>query len=71
MKLTKSNKEFIDSLSYICLLERWRFAPVGDVWFEGETGDYWKNRMKELRDKPDGQKEHVNASKIIGWEISK
>lgn len=65
MELTKQNQEHIDSLSYQQLLERWRFAPIGDPWFQGETGEYWKRRMKELRDKGAN---HVQASKTIGWE---
>ena len=49
MKLTP-DKAYIDSLSYEQLLSKWRFAPIGDPWFQGETGDYWGKRMKELRD---------------------
>ena len=66
MKLTPENKKYIDSLSYESLLRRWRFGPVGDKWFQDETGDYWGQRMAELRDKdPAGA---VSASKTIGWE---
>jgi hypothetical protein len=64
MKLTKENKKWIDSISYEQLLGMWRFAPVGDPWFEGETGDYWSKRMKELREQG---ADHVGASKSIGW----
>jgi hypothetical protein len=65
MDLTPKNKTYIDSLPYNALLSRWRFAPVGDSMFQGETGDYWGKRLAELRDKdPDG---HVRASKNIGW----
>jgi len=66
MDLTRENKEHIDGLSYEQLLSKWRFAPVGDQWFQGETGDYWGNRMKELRNS-DGNDRHVQASKNIGW----
>ena len=65
MDLTRENKESIDSLSYESLLSRWRFAPVGDPWFQGETGKYWGERMAELRKKDNA--EHVRASKAIGW----
>ena len=65
MDLTPENKKHIDSLGYEALLSRWRFATVGDAWFQGETGDYWGKRMAELRSAdPDG---HVAASKSIGW----
>ena len=71
MELTQQNKEHIDSLSYEQLLERWRYAAVGDPWFQGETGDYWGKRMSELRAKPGGNAKHVAASKKIGWEKEK
>ena len=64
MQLTDENKKHIDSLSYESLLSHWRFAPVGDVWFQGETGQYWGERMKELRSSDPGG--HVAASKSIG-----
>lgn len=67
MDLTPEKKEHIDSLSYEQLLSKWRFAPVGDPWFQGETGDYWSKRMSELRNKPGGNDRHVTASKTIGW----
>lgn len=51
MELTEENKKEIYSKSYSELLSRWRFAPLGDRWFQGETGDYWAKRMKELREK--------------------
>lgn len=51
MELTPENKAHIDAMSYEQLLRNWRFAPSGDVWFRGETGKYWGERMKELREK--------------------
>ncbi len=65
MKLTQDAKQTIDRMSYHQLLCQWRFAPLGDTWFQGETGDYWKQRMDML------QKEgvdHTAVSKSIGWE---
>lgn len=50
MSLTPENKAHIDNLSLHDLLEHWRFAPVGDPWFQDETGEYWGKRMAELRD---------------------
>ncbi len=64
MDLTPENKATIDRMSYENLLSRWRFAPVGDPWFQGETGDYWSERMRELREQG---ADHVGASKKIGW----
>jgi hypothetical protein len=67
MKLTPENKEHIDGQSYTQLLSRWRNAPIGDPWFQGETGEYWGKRMTELRDAPGCDAAHVSASKAIGW----
>ena len=67
MELTPENKKYIDSLSYNQLLHHWRFAPVGDPWFQGETGGYWGDRMTKIRNGPDGNKIHVTASKTRGW----
>lgn len=66
MKLTPENKAHIDAMSYEALLSHWRFAPVGDAWFQDETGKYWGERMKELRAQDNAQ--HVSASKAIGWD---
>jgi len=66
MDLTPENKAHIDAMSYSGLLSQWRFAPAGNPWFQGETGEYWDKRMKELRAQPGGQEEHVAASKAIG-----
>lgn len=65
MNLTEENKKYIDSLSYEALLSHWRFAPIGDAWFQGATGDYWGKRMNELRS---NGADHVAASKKIGWD---
>ena len=65
MKLTPENKASIDSRSYEELLSHWRFAPAGDLWFQGETGSYWSKRMAELKNQGAN---HVGASKHIGWE---
>jgi len=65
MKLTPENKAHIDAMSYESLLSRWRNAPIGDTWFQGETGEYWGKRMAEMRDADPGGA--VAASKRIGW----
>ena len=59
MNLTPENKQHIDALSFGGLLSHWRFAPVGDEWFQGETGKYWGARMKELMER---DVDHVHAS---------
>ena len=68
MDLTPENKAIIDAKPYEELLRMWRFHPCGEppLWFEGETGTYWGQRMTELRRTTD----HVAASKRIGWEKS-
>ena len=65
MNLTEENKAHIDSLSYEGLLSYWRFAPAGDPWFQGETGEYWRERMKEARYE---EADPARVSKRIGWE---
>lgn len=65
MKLTPERKQYIDSLSYESLLRQWRFTSIGDPWFQGETGEYWGQRMKELREQG---ADHVGVSKKIGWD---
>lgn len=62
MNLTPEVKAEIDALSYVDLLRRWRYAPVGDEMFRGESGQYWKSRMFELKKTVD----HVAASKEVG-----
>lgn len=64
-ELTQDRKFHIDGLSYEELLERWRFAPAGDPWFQGETGDYWSKRMKDLKE---AGCDTVGASKRVGWD---
>lgn len=66
MILTVERKSYIDAMDYEGLLRRWRNAPVGDEWFQDETGKYWQERMQALRDSdPTGA---VQASKRIGWD---
>ena len=68
MDLTEENKKCIDNMCYSSLLSRWRNAPIGDPWFQGETGTYWGKRMSELRAEPGGNARHIKASKSIGWD---
>ena len=67
MLLTENNKKYIDSLSYEQLLSNWRFAPLGDPWFQGETGEYWGVAMKKKKEELKGY-QAVAISKNIGWK---
>lgn len=67
MILTEKLKAEIDNKNYEELLRRWRFAPVGDQMFQGESGEYWGKRMTELRGTLEDE-EHVRVSKKIGWD---
>lgn len=60
-------KDWIDNASYESLLSRWRSAPVGSPYFQGEVGVYYSEVMAKKREEV-GQDEHVRASKSIGWE---
>ena len=66
MTLTPERKTYIDGLGHGALLSRWRFAPVGDPWFQGETGEYWGKRLSELQDADPAA--HVAESKALGWD---
>lgn len=66
MELTEDVKERIDDLDYLHLLERWRYSPAGDPMFQGDSGDYWRNRMNHLRSQPGGHERAVAASKMLG-----
>jgi len=60
-------KEWIDNASYGQLLSHWRFAPIGDPFFQGEIGEYYSKVMSKRRDEV-GDAKHVQTSKILGWE---
>ena len=62
----ESMKEWIDNASYEALLSRWRSAPVGSPWFQGEIGTYYSEAMKKTRAKTPHD-EQVAASKRISW----
>jgi len=65
VELTAERKKHIDSLSVEELLRHNRFAPAGDRWFQGDTGDYWLERLFKLRSEDNAA--YVRASKNIGW----
>lgn len=65
--MTEAQRKWIDGASYEQLLRRWRFAPLGDPMFAGDTGDYYGEVMA-AKHKNVGDGEHVATSKRIGWE---
>lgn len=58
--------DWIDNASYEALLSRWRFSPVGDPFFIGEVGEYYKKVMDRKRQETGDN--GVSASKSVGWE---
>lgn len=60
-------KAWIDAASYESLLSKWRFAAVGDPFFQGEVGQYYSAAMARKRDEV-GPGAAVAASKSVGWE---
>lgn len=63
---TKERKAWIENATYIELLHKWRFEPIGSEWFEGEIGTVFEERMRKTL-KEVGPEGHVAASKAIGW----
>ncbi len=61
----ESMKKAIDEMDYQSMLSRWRSAPVGSPWFQGEVGAYYAEVMAKKR-KEVGPAAHVAASKSIG-----
>lgn len=57
-------KKWIDNASYEQLLAKWRFAKIGDPYFQGEIGEYYSKVMNEKRKNAN----HTQASKTIGWK---
>ncbi len=57
--------EWIDNADYESLLSKNRFAPAGDLFFQGEVGKHFMKVMGEKKAAdPAGA---VQASKNIGW----
>ena len=65
--IPESMKKTIDEMTYEGLLGHWRFAQVGDPFFQGETGDYYAEVMRRKKAEV-GDAAHVAASKRLGWE---
>ena len=58
MDLTVENKKYIDLLSHYSLLAKIRYAPAGDPWMQGQTGEYWMQRYGEKRAEDPAQAVH-------------
>ena len=57
--------KWIDNASYEELLRKWRFAAVGDLFFQGDVGAYYTKVMAEKKAQLDDN--GVSASKRIRW----
>ena len=60
-KSTEELKAEIDKMSQYEMCRRWRFAAMGDPYFQGEVGDYFAQKMKEKG----GMTPEI--SKQLGW----
>jgi hypothetical protein len=63
---TEEMKAWIDGASLYELLRKWRFAKIGDPFFQGEVGAYFSNVMFGKRDAD--PEAWTAASKAVGWE---
>lgn len=43
----KKLKAEIDAMSQLQMCHLWRFAAVGSPYFQGELGNYFKEKLKE------------------------
>lgn len=64
--LTEELKRQIDAMDYENMMRDWRFAPVGDPMFQGDSGKYYSEVMRKKR-KAISDEERVDVSKRIGW----
>ena len=46
--MTNEQKEYIDELSHFEICRLWRFTPIGDPLFTGDTGDYLTTKFHSL-----------------------
>ena len=65
---TEEMKSWILKSDYETLLRKWRFGEVGDPYFQGEVGEFYKNTLFAKRDALPHE-EQVRASKNIGWKV--
>jgi hypothetical protein len=60
-------KQWIDNATYKQLLEKWRYASIGDSFFQGVISKYYV-RVMLARRKLVGDKVHMQLSREIGWD---
>jgi len=60
--MTPEIKRRIDAMTREEMARLWRFAPLGDPMFQDDTGDYFRQRFRELG----GFSPAI--SKAIGWD---
>lgn len=60
--ISETMKRRIDSMSREEMARQWRFAAIGDPLFQGENGDYFEERFRELG------AFSPSISKAIGWD---
>jgi len=59
------DKEWFENATYLVLLNKQRFAPMGDPMFSDP--EQYKMFQEEIKKKYPGPVEHTAASKQIGW----
>jgi hypothetical protein len=58
-------KEWIDTATREQLLSKWRFAKLGDPFFQTEIGEYYANVLFNPKNK---STDFDKVSKKVGWE---
>ena len=64
--MTTETQDQIDDMSYVELLEKWRFSPSDSPWFTGGNAVYSANRLNTLKSEMDIS-DVVRISKKVGW----
>jgi len=59
-------KKWIDESSYGQLLSKWKYSPIGDDFFRGEVGEYYRIKMREKKELLDNNL-RVLISKSVDW----
>jgi hypothetical protein len=64
-EFTEEERNWIDNATLEQLLHKWRFCPIGDTYFQGKRGEYFKDVMVNLKNA--NPADWVSASKHVGW----
>lgn len=64
--MTNEDKRWIDDATCYELLKRWRHAPIGDPILQEDTGEYYKRKLGEMRERI-GDVQWSRLSKTVGW----